>query len=244
MAIPGSTFLSKSRWKGLCFRALLESIEPSEMVMSEIKQFPATDIKFSLYSIDIIISLTKLGWARSRGQYLGLAVTMHTHRFTQSVLPDLEPNIFLSCPPTQSITTYSLSRSIGNALQASNANFFVQGRRTPIREEALNYNGAFPYWREILTINVTTSDSHLYLHANYVIFFLLHSLTLSFWACWKGDVHLVDGLLDAFEGDKRGVYTHQEFEISYVHFQTKEQLAGNEQNPTCPTFLLFWNVHT
>ena len=48
--------------------------------------------------------LTELG--RAGRENIWLSVRTHGPRCARSVRPDLEPNIFPSCPPTQSISTY------------------------------------------------------------------------------------------------------------------------------------------
>ena len=52
--------------------------------------------------------LTELG--RAGRENIWLSVRTHGPRCARSVRPDLEPNIFPSGPPTQSISTYYCSR--------------------------------------------------------------------------------------------------------------------------------------
>ena len=62
--------------------------------------------KFSGHMIKCL--LTELG--RAGRKNIWLSVRTHGPRFARSVRPDLEPNIFPSGPPTQSISTYYLPR--------------------------------------------------------------------------------------------------------------------------------------
>ena len=68
--------------------------------------------------------LTELG--RAGRENIWLSVRTHGPRCARSVRPDLEPNIFPSGPPTQSISTYSftkvLIRNLSNAVFFSLAN--------------------------------------------------------------------------------------------------------------------------
>ena len=62
--------------------------------------------------------LTELG--RAGRENIWLSVRMHGPRCARSVRPDLEPNIFPSGPPTQSISTYDEGRENNDMASPTN----------------------------------------------------------------------------------------------------------------------------